>query len=132
MTTARRRGLALGAALLVLAAAVGHAVLRPTPFHHQRSSAVLVLAGALAAALLVLAPRVPSLPLALGAGIAAGGALATLVTGALWSQGVPNPIVRGGVAFNLSDVAIAVGDALLIAAALAHAWAHRRRLREPV
>jgi lipoprotein signal peptidase len=133
MTTARRRRLAVCAALVVLAADLLYALLAPaTPFQHERSPGVLALAGVLAAALLTLAPRVPSLPLALGAGIASGGSLGTLVTGIAWSNGVPNPIVGGGVAFNLADVAIAAGDALLVAAALAHAWAHRGRLREPV
>jgi lipoprotein signal peptidase len=132
-TARRRRRLAVGAALAVLAADLGYAVVAPaTPFHHARSAGVLVLAGALAAALLALAPRVPSLAVALGAGIAAGGALGTVVSGIAWSEGVPNPIVRGGIAFNVADVAIAAGDALLLAAALAHAWANRSRLREPV
>jgi lipoprotein signal peptidase len=45
---------------------------------------------------------------------------------------VPDPLVRGGIAFNLADVAIAAGDALLLAAALQHAWTNRTRLREPV
>jgi lipoprotein signal peptidase len=133
MTTARRRRIAVGAALTVLAADLAYAVLAPaTPFHHDRSAGLLALAGLLAAALLTLAPRVASLPVAVGAGIAAGGALGTLVSGIAWSEGVPNPIVRGGIAFNLADVAIGAGDALLLAAALAHAWTNRGRLREPV
>jgi lipoprotein signal peptidase len=133
MTTGRRRRIAVAAAFTVLAADLAYAVLAPeTPFHHDRSAGLLVLAGALAAALLALAPRLPSLPVALGAGIAAGGALGTLVSGVAWSEGVPNPIVGGGIAFNLADVAIGAGDALLLAAALAHAWTNRGRLREPV
>ncbi len=91
----------------------------------------LAFAGLLAAALLGLAPRVRSQGIVLGAGIAAGGALATFVTGLAWG-GVPDPLVRGGIAFNLADVAIAAGDALLLAAALQHAWTNRTRLQEPV
>jgi len=90
----------------------------------------LVVAGLLAAALLALAPRVRSRGIVLGAGVAAGGALATFVSGLAWG-GVPDPLVRGGVAFNLADVAIAVGDALLLGAALLHVWTNRTRLREP-
>jgi lipoprotein signal peptidase len=67
---------------------------------------------------------------ALGAGIAAGGALGTLVSGVAWN-GVPDPFVRGGIAFNVSDVAIAAGDAILLAAVLLHGWAHRGELRRP-
>jgi lipoprotein signal peptidase len=133
MSTARRRRIAVGAALVVLAADLGYALVAPaTPFHHMRSAGVLALAGALAVALLALAPRVQSLPVALGAGVAAGGSLGTLVSGIAWSDGVPNPIMRGGIAFNLADVAIAVGDALLLTAALVHAWRNRQRLREPI
>jgi lipoprotein signal peptidase len=81
--------------------------------------------------LLLLAPRVPSLGVALGAGIAAGGALGTLVSGFAW-DGVPDPFVHGSIAFNVSDVAIAFGDALLVGAVLLHAWTHRHELRQPV
>ena len=70
--------------------------------------------------------------MSLAAGIAAGGAAATLVAGLAWRDGVPNPLVRGGIAFNLADLAIASGDALLIAAAMWHAWRQRDRLYEPV
>ena len=71
-----------------------HEVLTPTPFHHVRPPACSSLAGAIAVALLILAPRVPSLGVALGAGIAAGGALGTLVSGFAW-DGVPDPFVHG-------------------------------------
>jgi lipoprotein signal peptidase len=45
---------------------------------------------------------------------------------------VPDPLVQGGIAFNLADVAIAFGDALLLVAALLYAWTNRARLQEPV
>jgi lipoprotein signal peptidase len=122
---------AAAAALSVLGADLLHEALTPTPFHHARSPGVFVLAVALAVVLLAVAPRVPSAGVALGAGIAAGGALGTAVSGVAWN-GVPDPLVRGGIAFNISDVAIGVGDAILIASVLVHAWTHRARLREPV
>ena len=131
MSLARRRGLAAGAAALVLGVDLVHEALAPTPFHHVRAAAVFVLAAVIAAALLALAPRIPSLGVALGAGVAAGGALGTAVSGFAWN-GVPDPLVGGGVAFNLSDVAIGAGDAILIASVLVHAWTHRAHLREPV
>jgi lipoprotein signal peptidase len=126
-----RRPAAVAVAFVVLAAVVVHDALTPTRFHHHRSLATLLAAGLLAAALLVLAPRIRSAGVVLGAGIAAGGALATLVSGLAWN-GVPDPLLRDGIAFNLADVAIAAGDALLLVAALAHAWTNRARLREPV
>ena len=123
----RRRRIAAIVALVVLGVALVHEVLAPTPFHHFRSAGVLVLAAVIALALLVLAPRVPSLGVALGAGIAAGGALGTLVSGIAWN-GVPDPLVHGGIAFNVSDLAIALGDLILIAAVLLHGWVHRADL----
>jgi lipoprotein signal peptidase len=126
-----RRSAAITAALTVLAAVVIHDALAPTRFHHHRSLTMLLGAGLLAIALLTLAPRIRSSGVVLGAGIAAGGALATLVSGLAWG-GVPDPLVQGGIAFNLADVAIAFGDALLLVAALLYAWTNRARLREHV
>jgi lipoprotein signal peptidase len=126
-----RHATACAAALAVVVATLVQDALSRDVVRHARPVAVLMLGGLVAAALLVLAPRVRSWTVAAGAGIAAGGAIATLVTGAAWSGGVPDPIVRGGVAFNLADVAIAAGDALLLAGALVHAWANRARLRQP-
>ena len=126
-----RRSTAVTVALAVLAAVIIHDALVPAPFHHHRSLATLFVAGMLATALLALAPRVRSSGVVLGAGIAAGGALATFVSGLAWG-GVPDPLVHGGIAFNLADVAIAFGDALLLVAALLYAWANRAQLREPV
>jgi len=84
--------------------------------------------GGLAAALLVLVPRARSAAMSVFGGVAAGGAAATLVAGVAWRDGVPNPLVRGEIAFNVADLAIGVGDALLIGAALLLAWRRRARL----
>jgi hypothetical protein len=123
---------AFAAAALVLTATLAHDAIAPSRLSHPRPPLVLIGAGVLAAGLLALAPRLGSLVVSLGAGIAAGGALATLVSGVVWVGGVPNPLLRGGIAFNAADVAIAVGDALLLGGALFHAWTNRARLREPV
>jgi hypothetical protein len=123
---------ALAAAIAVVAATLADDLLAPSRLSHARSPVTLAGAGALAVALLLLAPRARSLGMSLGAGIAAGGAAATLVAGIAWRDGVPNPLVRGGIAFNLADLAIGGGDVLLLAAALLHGWRHRERLFEPV
>ena len=99
---------------------------------HERSLALYVFAFALAAPLLVLAPRVGSRAVTLGAGVAAGGALATPLAALVWRGGVPNPLVRGDIAFNVADVAIGAGVALLTVAVLLHAWRNRALLLEPV
>jgi lipoprotein signal peptidase len=128
---AARRRTAAVVALAVLGAVVLNDAFAPTPIQHQRSPQTLCFAGVLALALLALAPRLRSAGVVLGAGIAAGGALATFVSG-LWWGGVPDPLVHGGIAFNLADVAIAAGDTVLLIAVLLHGWTNRARLGEPV
>ena len=120
--------IALAAAAFVVAATLVDDWVSSSPFSHARSPLGLAGAGALALALLVAVPRAGSAAMSLGAGMAAGGAIATLVAGSAWPEGVPNPLVRGGVAFNVADLAIAAGDALLLSAALWHAWRNRASL----
>jgi lipoprotein signal peptidase len=124
--------LAVAVAAAVIGVTLLDDVIAGSRLSHPRPAAVLAGALLLGAALLVLAPRAGSLAVTIGAGIAAGGALATLVTGIAWRGGVPNPLVAGGVAFNLADVAIAAGDALLIGGAVVHAIRNRDRLGEAV
>jgi len=124
--------LALAAAAAVVAATLADDLLQPSRLSHPRSPLGLAGAGALALALLVLVPRARSTSMSVFSGIAAGGAAATLLAGIAWSNGVPNPLVRGGIAFNLADLAIGAGDALLLSAALWQAWRRRDRLYEPV
>jgi len=127
-----RRRVAFAAASGVLALDLGDEMLVPTSFHHPRSAAALALTAVLAFGVLWAVPRVPSRVLALAGGVAAGGALGNLVSGLLWSGGVPDPIVHGGYAFNVADVAVVLGDAALLTTALVVAWDHRHRLRAPV
>ena len=126
------RRAALAAAAAVVAATLLDDAVSPSRLSHVRSPIALAGAAVLAVTLLALVPRARSLGMSLGAGIAAGGAAATSIAGLAWRDGVPNPLVRGGVAFNLADLAIAGGDALLVVAALAHGWRRRDRLFEPV
>ena len=106
--------------------------MQPSVLSHRRSPVVYAGALLLAAALLTLAPRLGSVPVALGAGIASGGAVATAVCGIAWDDGVPNPLAGGDIAFNVADLAIAAGVVLLVAGALVHAVVHRRDLLRPV
>lgn len=122
----------VGLAALVVAATVADDLLQPSALSHERPPIVYVAALLLAVALLFLAPRVGSRAVSMGAGLASGGAVATLVCGLAWRGGVPNPLVRGNLAFNIADVAIALGVALLIGGALLHAWLERGRLFEPL
>jgi lipoprotein signal peptidase len=127
-----RRRIAAVAALVVLSADLVDSAVTRTAYFHPRPLWLLAGGAAAAAALLVLAPRVSSLALSVGAGIAAGGAVGTLIAALVWSRGVPDPLVSGTVAFNLADVAIAVGSALLVASALLVGWRSRGALRQPI
>jgi lipoprotein signal peptidase len=128
----RRRRIAVAAALVVLAADLVDSAATRTAYFHPRPLWLLAGGSAAAAAVLLLAPRVPSLALSLGAGTTTGGALGTFIAALVWSRGVPDPLVRGSIAFNLADVAIAVGDAILLASALLVAWRRRHLLRQPI
>jgi lipoprotein signal peptidase len=99
---------------------------------HERSPVVYAGGLVVGVALLALTPRVRSRVVSLGSGLATGGAFATVVCGTAWRAGVPNPLTRGDIAFNLADVAIGAGVVLLIAGALYHGWTHRDRLGETV
>ncbi len=131
-----RRTVAAATALAAATVDLSQKALAGPTLHHFRSPAALVLMAAVAAGLLLLVPRIPSALIAVGAGVAAGGALGNLVSAIVWSAGVPDPIVvrgsAGGIAFNLADVFVLTGDALLLSAATIHALRNRARLREPV
>jgi lipoprotein signal peptidase len=75
-----------------------------------------------------------SAALAVGGGILVGGAAGNLVSLALWPSvdGVPNPLVAGDVAFNLADVTVVLGLALVLVSAIAFAARNRGRLSEAV
>jgi lipoprotein signal peptidase len=135
-------GMRFRQAIIVLTAVVFatvdlvHKAVVPAELHHARTPFVALVMGALVAALIVLVPRLPSNAAALGAGIVCGGALGNLVSIFAWSQGVPDPLMIVGethaLAFNLADVFAAVGDVLLITAALVHGIRHRQALHQPV
>jgi lipoprotein signal peptidase len=103
-------------------------------FAHDRSG--VYVAGVAVAALgwAGAVARVRSASIAVAGGIVLGGAIGNLVSIALWPSlpGVPDPLVAGGVAFNIADVAVAVGFVLLLPATVVFGMQNRARLFDPV
>jgi lipoprotein signal peptidase len=101
---------------------------------HNRSG-LYVATGAVAAFLWGAAvARVGSPAIAVAGGVILGGAVGNLFSIALWPSlvGVPDPLVAGGVAFSVGDVAVGFGILLLIPATVIFALQNRERLFEPV
>jgi lipoprotein signal peptidase len=82
--------------------------------------------------LVLLVPRLPSRAALLGAAVATGGALGNLVSAIVWAQDVPDPFVvdaaAHGIAFNLADVFVFIGDAMMLSAVVVYALRHRAEL----
>ena len=102
--------------------------------YHHRSGAWVALSVALAVSMLFIA-LVPSRAVAVAAGVLGGGVLGNLVSARADANRVPNPLVIGGyghvIAFNLADVFILLGNALLMTALIVTAVHHRDRLAPP-
>ena len=135
----RTTGLLLGAAAVVVALDLGQKQLaisergggvylhdRPLRFVIAGAALTLGWAGAIA--------LTRSALMALPGGVVLGGAVGNLASFALWPSlpGVPDPIVAGGLAFSLGDVAVGLGLLLLVPATFAFVRRNRARLFEPV
>jgi len=75
-----------------------------------------------------------SVSISFAGGVFAGGTAANLASLMLWPSidGVPDPVTAGDVAFNLGDVAVAVGLVLVLATTVGFAVRNRSRLHERV
>jgi lipoprotein signal peptidase len=101
-------------------------------YHHTRSSFVVAVSTFLVIGLVAAVPRIASRAAVAGAAVAVGGALGNLVAAVFWTHGVPDPFVVGGpsagIAFNLADVFVFVGDATMVSAVLIYALRNRTTL----
>jgi hypothetical protein len=133
---AERLLLVSAAAAVLMAADLSVKATVPTaPWHfHERSGTwealcVVLLLGALALA------RIPSRAVALGAGVMSGGVAGNLLSARTNDSRVPNPLFLGdymnGIAFNVADVFILVGNMILMVSLMVVTIRHRDRLIPP-
>jgi lipoprotein signal peptidase len=131
----RRRFILVAVAVPFALSDLVHKAFAGATYHHERSSFAAAIIALVIIGLAVFVPRLPSRAAAAGAGVAAGGALANLVSLMLWSQGVPDPLVlRGateGIAFNLADLYALAGDVLLLTAVAVYVLRRPGALHEP-
>ena len=127
----RPLSLLVAVACAVAAADLGHKAFADPLLYHERSAlyaaGIAVACGAWVTAVV----RLRSSSIAFAAGILVGGAAGNVLSVALW-PGVPNPLVTGGLAFNVADVAVALGLVLLLPTTVTFGLRNRERLFEPV
>ena len=135
----RTVGLLLGAAAVVVALDLGQKQLaiserRGGIYLHDRPLRYVIAGAALTLAWAGAIALTRSSVIAVPGGVVLGGAAGNLLSFALWPSlpGVPDPIVAGGLAFSLGDVAVGVGLVLLVPATLAFTRRNRGRLFEPI
>ena len=107
-------------------------LLKTTPdwAYHHRSGAWFVGSAVLFVAMAALA-LVPSLGIAVGASLFAGGLLGNMMSASTDHFYVPNPLLVGhadGIAFNIADVCILTGNVTLMLACSVYAVKNRARL----
>ena len=135
----RTVGLLLGAAAVVVALDLGQKQLAISErgggvYLHDRPVTYVVAGAALTLAWAGAIALTRSAVIAVPGGVVLGGAAGNLLSFALWPSlpGVPDPIVAGGLAFSLGDVAVGIGLMLLIPATLVFTRRNRGRLFEPI
>lgn len=131
MPVPERRRLLGGVALLLTALDLGQKASAPVN-GHPRGAGYALVAAALTVLLVLFVPRAPSRVLAVAGGVAAAGALGNLVSVLAWRGGIPNPIVAGGLAFNVADVCAVTGAAGLVVGAAVFALRNPALLRQPI
>jgi hypothetical protein len=129
----------LGAAAIVAMVDLGHKALAisergGTVLLHDRPARYVVAGAALSLAWAGAVVLTQSTVIALLGGIVFGGAAGNLMSFALWPslQGVPDPIVAGGLAFNMADAFVLAGVLLVIPTIVVFGLRNRNRLFDPL
>jgi hypothetical protein len=135
----RTVGLLLGAAAIVVALDLGQKQLAISDgsgavYLHDRPLRFVVAGAALTLGWAGAIALTRSALMAVPGGVVLGGAAGNLISFALWPSlpGVPDPIVAGGLAFSVGDLAVASGLLLLVPAGLVFARRNRGRLFDPL
>ena len=120
-----------GGATVVAAVDLAHKAAAGPVFVHERSALYALGIGFVCLAWAAGVVLLRSASIALAAGPLVGGAAGNGLSLAIW-PGVPNPILVGSVAFNVADLAVALGLALLVVTTISFGVRNRARLTEPV
>ena len=120
-----------GGATLVAAVDLAHKAAAGPVFVHERSTLYALGIGVVCVAWAAGVVLLRSASIALAAGPLVGGAAGNGLSLAIW-PGVPNPILVGSVAFNVADLAVALGLALLLVTTVSFGVRNRARLAEPI
>jgi lipoprotein signal peptidase len=130
--------LLLGAAAVVATADLVHKALEISErggavLTHERSASYTVGLAAVSLAWAGTIALVRSAEIAVPGGLVLGAAIGNLTSIWLWPSlpGVPDPIITGGIAFNVADVCAVTGLALLFPTILVFAIRNRDRLFKP-
>jgi hypothetical protein len=119
-------------AVLVTAADLLDKLVSPTldEAYHARPLSVLAVMVGVTALGVITFPRTGSLSMAVAGGLLVGGGIGNTVSLLAWGRGIPNPLVsyRLGIAFNIADLCVGAGFALLLPAALIFMVRHQHEL----
>ena len=123
--------LLMGGATLVAAVDLAHKASAGPVFVHERSTLYALGIGVVCVAWVAGVVLLRSASIALAAGPLVGGAAGNGLSLAIW-PGVPNPMLVGSVAFNVADLAVALGLVLLLVTTVSFGFRNRARLSEPI
>ena len=121
----------VGTAAAFAAVDLAHKASAGAEVFHPRSSGYIALVLGLTATWAVAIALTRSAAMALGGGVAAGGAIGNVVSLAFW-PGIPNPIEVAQIAFNLADVFVITGFGGVVVVTIALVCSDRERLGEPL
>jgi hypothetical protein len=123
--------LLIAGATVVATIDLAHKAAAGPVFIHERPPVYALGIGAVCVAWAAGIVLLRSTSIALAAGPLVGGAAGNGLSLAIW-PGVPNPILVDTLAFNVADLGVALGLALLLVTTISFGVRNRARLFEPI